>query len=315
MKKRAGAAVVIVFILLLFLGLRFFEISVFDFMILAINLIGGFEVSNCNTQVKKYNFLYTVIYFVLSTYLGLTICFGYELQIGYILLFLVANFGISLLTMFLFRVIQKEQLELEYETLKETQIKYKKFLKDKYLNTIKILLYPCLLFTSLYFLNNISRMSIDALKNQTADLGWFLITLIFSISMSTDTFAYLVGRTLKGPKLAPKISPNKTISGAIGGLVFGALATVALYLIFTLLPTFKSLFESINLNIIHILMIGIEGSIANQIGDLYESSAKRKLGIKDFGKIFPGHGGVMDRVDGLSFVSITILVLFIIAFI
>ena len=138
--------------------------------------------------------------------------------------------------------------------------------------------------------------------------------MIFSISMSTDTFAYLVGRTLKGPKLAPKISPNKTISGAIGGLVFGALATMALYLLFNLIPSFNALFESINLNIIHILMIGIEGSIANQIGDLYESSVKRKLGIKDFGKIMPGHGGILDRFDSLMFVA-PIVYIFIILYV
>ncbi|MBQ7307797.1 MAG: phosphatidate cytidylyltransferase [Clostridia bacterium] len=313
MKKRLGASVFIVFILLLFLVLRFFEISVFDFLLLEINLVGAFEVSNCNTKQKKYNFLYSIMYFVLSTYLGLSICFGYELKIGYILLFLMNNFILSIVLMFLLTVVQKEQLQMEYETVKDTGIEYKEFLKRVYLNTIKILVYPCLLFTSLYFLNNISRMSIVALQGQKADFGWFLITLIFSISMSTDTFAYLVGRTLKGPKLAPKISPNKTISGAIGGLVFGALASVALYLVFSLMPTFKALFSSINLTIVHILMIGIEGSIANQIGDLYESSVKRKLEIKDFGKIFPGHGGVMDRVDGLSFVSLMVLVLFMIA--
>ena len=130
---------------------------------------------------------------------------------------------------------------------------------------------------------------------------------------SPNTFAFFVGRLVKGPKLAPKISPNKTISGAVGGLIFGAIASMLIYLIFNSFSEYHTLFETLNLNIFHTLMIGINASIFNQIGDLYESHKKRQLGIKDFGNLFPGHGGIMDRVDGLSFVSLVLLIIYAIA--
>ena len=115
--------------------------------------------------------------------------------------------------------------------------------------------------------------------------------------------AYLVGRAIGKHKLCPKVSPNKTIEGAIGGLLGGAIGGVLVWLIFNPVVNFFS-------PVLLFILVGIFASVLNQAGDLFESYIKRRVGLKDMGKIMPGHGGVMDRVDGMSFASVLICVVF-----
>lgn len=131
------------------------------------------------------------------------------------------------------------------------------------------------------------------------------ILLLFLIATFTDTAAYLVGSFFKGPKLIPSVSPNKTISGAIGGLLGGVLAG-AVVLLFSVLGFFNvgMISDSYGANIAHYLIMGFVGSAFVQIGDLIASYIKRACNIKDFGSLLPGHGGIMDRVDGLIVLGI-----------
>lgn len=117
--------------------------------------------------------------------------------------------------------------------------------------------------------------------------GLAAIIFLFAAVWATDIFAYFVGRAVGGPKLAPAISPGKTRSGAVGGLVAAIAASWAAALIMGAPGVFMAVF------------LGALLSIAAQIGDLGESAFKRHFGVKDSGKVIPGHGGVMDRVDGL----------------
>lgn len=118
--------------------------------------------------------------------------------------------------------------------------------------------------------------------------GLLNVLILFGLVWSTDIFAYFVGRSIGGPKLAPSISPNKTWSGAIGG----AAAAVAAG---TMIAYHYGQAGSHLLPFIILLI-----SIIAQGGDLFESWVKRKFGVKDSGTIIPGHGGMMDRVDGLA---------------
>lgn len=118
-----------------------------------------------------------------------------------------------------------------------------------------------------------------------------IIWIMFIIAWSTDTCAYFVGYLFGKNKLCPNISPKKTIEGAIGGIVGSILASGA-YAYF-IMPT----------HIIDFLILGCFGSILGQIGDLAASMFKRYCGIKDYGKIMPGHGGVLDRFDSILFVA------------
>ena len=128
-----------------------------------------------------------------------------------------------------------------------------------------------------------------------------LLTLVFAIAVGGDTFALFVGTWIGGKKLCPRISPHKTVAGAIGGLVGSVLlAWLVGYLFATLLPT--QAFPPMWAN----LLVGFVGGIAAQMGDLFASMVKRFCGIKDFGSLFPGHGGMLDRMDSILFAAIIV---------
>ena len=147
--------------------------------------------------------------------------------------------------------------------------------------------YPALFIACMLVLNAMPHNSTLALL------------MAFVIPSCADTFAYLVGITFKGKKLCPTISPNKTISGAIGGLLGGAIGTVVLYL----LCKDSFVYGGAISPIILFILVGIVTALLTEVGDLAESVIKRKFGIKDMGKLLPGHGGILDRIDGVMFAA------------
>lgn len=128
-------------------------------------------------------------------------------------------------------------------------------------------------------------------------MGVETLAWVLAVVIATDTGAYAAGRSIGGPKLAAGISPSKTWSGLAGGVVCAALAGLATGLFLDLANIWK-------------LMI-LSGSLAivAQAGDLFESAFKRRFGVKDSSHIIPGHGGVLDRVDGLLTVSVAVALL------
>lgn len=120
--------------------------------------------------------------------------------------------------------------------------------------------------------------------------GAVLVLWTFVVTWATDIFAYLAGRTFGGPKLAPSVSPNKTWAGLAGGVV-GATILGGLLVRYTGMPDI-------------FLLAAPLFAVTAQAGDLFESGLKRTAGVKDSGGLLPGHGGVMDRLDGLVPVAI-----------
>lgn len=144
----------------------------------------------------------------------------------------------------------------------------------------------------------------------------YIACLILLVPIFSDTFAYFTGRTFKGPKLCPAISPKKTVSGAVGGVLGGTFGASVVYLLFDYFAVFGATIAAPVLtgnrvyNLLIYLAIGFVGSILSQFGDLFASRIKRSIGIKDFGKIFPGHGGGLDRLDSVMFMLVTLFVVF-----
>ena len=123
--------------------------------------------------------------------------------------------------------------------------------------------------------------------------GLTALMFLLAVVAATDTGAFFAGRTIGGPKLWPAVSPKKTWAGAIGGLVAAVVVGIAVAAA-TDIPVKSGLVAVI-----------VVLSISSQCGDLFESFVKRCFGAKDSGNIIPGHGGLMDRVDGLAFASVT----------
>jgi phosphatidate cytidylyltransferase len=125
------------------------------------------------------------------------------------------------------------------------------------------------------------------LRQAVPPVGWASILLLLTVVWATDIAAYFAGRTFGGPKLWPRVSPKKTWSGALGGLAAALIAGGAV----AALTGAGGFWLGV--------VLAAPLSIAAQAGDLFESAVKRRFGVKDSGTIIPGHGGVLDRVDGL----------------
>jgi phosphatidate cytidylyltransferase len=128
------------------------------------------------------------------------------------------------------------------------------------------------------------------LRGDADGRGWTL--MLIAVVWGADIGAFLVGSALKGPKLWPRFSPNKTWSGFVGGLLAGVVAAEAITL---WLP------QEAGPGPRAAALVGLAAAVAAMAGDLWESMLKRRFGVKDSGSLIPGHGGLLDRVDGLMF--------------
>ena len=173
--------------------------------------------------------------------------------------------------------------------------------------------YPTLLLMVLVLVNHVSDTvalqsgSFPMAMQAAAFNSNLLVLFVFIISPMADVVAYLFGRFLRKKfpaKMAPAISPNKTIIGGIGGLIGGVLGAVILYFVYN--GILQTGFVDMGIWLPVYAAIGFIGAAATEFGDLVESCIKRKMGIKDMGKIMPGHGGVLDRIDGTMFTSLAV---------
>jgi phosphatidate cytidylyltransferase len=126
--------------------------------------------------------------------------------------------------------------------------------------------------------------------------GGLLLGLPVILTWATDIGAYAVGRTVGGRKLIPSVSPGKTVSGAVGGVIASIVFTF-IYVAFVLRPGAQLAMTPAGM-----VLFGLVISVVGQVGDLFESLLKREAGVKDSSKLLPGHGGVLDRLDSLFFV-------------
>lgn len=162
--------------------------------------------------------------------------------------------------------------------------------------------------------------AVNHLQNSTP-----AIILLFLAVALTDCLAFFTGLMFKKwlpYRIAPKISPNKTIVGCVGGVIGGIAGAILTYFIYYGLSALSietvdevtklvSTFKVDGLMLVWFVLIGFIASVAGQAGDLFESYIKRKSGIKDMGKILPGHGGVLDRFDSMLFAGVVVLLGFI----
>lgn len=138
-------------------------------------------------------------------------------------------------------------------------------------------------------------LALTWLRTKPNPISWTI--LLFAVTWSADIAAFLVGNALKGPKLSPSLSPNKTWAGFVGALAAAMLAAMGM----AVAPG-----STVKLGLTAAALIGLAGGLATMGGDLWESMLKRRFGVKDSGDIIPGHGGLLDRVDGLMFAVLAV---------
>lgn len=176
--------------------------------------------------------------------------------------------------------------------------------------------YPTLMLCLLVLVNHMGETPLlvaEKLNNHSAILSGSTLAMvfIFTVSPVSDVLAFFTGMSLRTKfpkKLAPQISPNKTVIGFLGGIFGGALAGAGIYFIYHAIC--GDLMNMILIRLAVYIGVGLFASIASAFGDLVESAIKRQRGIKDMGNIMPGHGGVLDRIDGTLFATVVVYAAF-----
>lgn len=318
MKKRILTSVEIALVIVLAFVLRqTVSAYFFDAVILFVSVMAAYETARLFTKMGKYNYTYIAAAFpvvlMISNLVGLA--FDKSLSLSFTLVIDVALMIIAFGIIFLVGLSSRRKLFNEMKIRKmDRSVTTTKYAFNKAFNTAVAFIYPAFLLSLLSVLNHIDSLSTTF--PSVAKFGGYLslIALIFTILIPvfTDTFAYFTGSLFGGKKLMPSVSPNKTISGSIGGIVWCVVLSICTYLILNAITPISNAMAAAGLEIWHIAIISVLGSVICQAGDLFESFLKRKAGVKDSGKILAGHGGILDRFDSYIFLPAFLLIFFVI---
>lgn len=318
MKNRYLTSIGIVLILALAFVLKEFVSSYFfDALIVIVACIMSFETARIFTKMGKYNYSILAgifpLFLLASNLLGMH--YDSSLGLAYTLLIDVALILIFFAGAFLFGVLRPKKSRNEMKIRKiDKHVSLSKYSFDKAFNTGVTFIYPGFMFMLINILNHLDELTatfkgVDKFQGYVSLVALLLMVLI---PIFTDTFAYLCGGLIGGKKLMPKVSPKKTISGAIGGSVCCVLFCICTYLILNAITPIYTAFRIAGFELWHVALISLFGSILSQLGDLFESYLKRRAGVKDSGKLLPGHGGMLDRCDSYTFVAPYLVIAFVI---
>lgn len=315
MKKRVYSSVLIVLLLAILFVLKIFVSDYFfDAFFGVIACIASFEMSRLLSKTKRYNFQMLSVIFpaiILACHL---ICAHYAVAHGdiyWILWAILIDFALMFVVLmgtFLIQLIRKKKVLEEMTTRDVKNMSVAKFALKKCLNTLIIFVYPAFFFLFMVFVNHMGDLPLSKFADVSVDFSIFILMTAILIPMLSDTFAMLTGSLIGGKKLCPRISPGKTISGTVGGAVWTLLLMSAVWLIFANINGFDFMWSSFPIwAYLIIILIGVGIAVA---GDLFESILKRHSGVKDSGRLVPGHGGILDRIDSYIFIAPYIMLAF-----
>ncbi|MFA6859768.1 MAG: phosphatidate cytidylyltransferase [Clostridia bacterium] len=313
MKQRTLTSIGILAVLILMFVSRLATPFIFEVIIAVIMILCATETSKILSKMNKPNYLTVMGTYPSMAYFVLVYCVYKEQSILQCLVWqAVLLISLFVLT-FLISLFFKKQLKEEIKLRKEKS-KYTVFALKKAFNTCIGMIYPSLPLLSILFLSMIQNFGdgLPGVENFTGNnLSFFVLLIAFLIPIFADTFALLSGMLFKGPKIAPLISPKKTVAGFVGGTVCTVLLISVIFLILNATKSFSSAFSALNFSVFHIALLAFIGSIFCAVGDFFESFLKRKAKIKDSGNFLPGHGGFLDRYDSQIFCAPIVLVFFI----
>ena len=315
----SGAIILIVLVGCFFL--RELNNYVFDLLIGALMIFCAYEVENLLHKMDRPTWTTPVGLYPILCFLLIAICANSALNFYYFVLFCLAILVVMFVILFATPMIfSKWGNKLRVGDGFQGSLAYYSF--SKAMNTIFVCLWPTFLFSFAFIINHFGQMSISetaaAFQSRGVDFGLMGLVLLFVTSMCADTFAMLTGRLIKGPKISmEKLGPGKTWTGLIGGIIGAIIGSIVVFAIFNAFAPYNMLFNSsgIDVNIWTFFIGGIFCGIFNMAGDLFSSYFKRRAVVKDFSQLIPGHGGVMDRCNGLLVNAVFVFIFFVILFV
>ncbi len=307
MKQRLISSIFIVLYMVAAVAGRLISPYIFDVLVLLAGTAAIVEMTKAYAHSRRYVNEYIATSYIFMLYIGVMYAVFCKGSIGQVLLYFLILGAAYYLLQLLIALIFKENTK--NEMLKANcNMGYVKYSFRKAGYGMLIYLYPSVLMGLLFVINHFNNFFVSTLTStegiqSVAIIVDFIVISLFVATTFTDTFALLVGSRVKGPKLCPRISPNKTISGAIGGFLFGLIGVLGTYMLYTTNSDFNTLIDGLKIGWAPIIVYAVLAPIVAILGDMLASVVKRKMDIKDYGSVFPGHGGVMDRVDSLCMVG------------
>lgn len=304
MIKRILTGSLIFLLTALMIASRFISIYFFDLFVMLISFTATYEMLKIYIKkdetvlpIKNRSYIILSLIYCYIAYL----CYSAAKTILYALIYQIIAILFIFIIAFIIDIIYLSKLRKRNYEIENSKLLFSTF------TTLKIMLYPITLISTLYGFG-LSGMNIT--------FGVIMVVLVFVVTMFTDVFAYAIGLSFHKGVLASQISPKKSISGAIGGLLGGIIGALSVFLVceYVLKNNPFEVYGQVK-TIVFFALAGVMGSVCTQIGDLVASYVKRNAGIKDYGSIFPGHGGMMDRIDGLMFTSTFIFIMMSLIFI
>ena len=313
MKERFITGAMILFVVaLMFLTKIIMNVTwIFDVFIVLILIISAFETSRIFKKIGLFDHEWLVAVFPLLLYGLIILCIQLQLAFYWFIIYAIALLFVLAIVSFVISLATKNRTTSEIR-IRGMRYSFIRFSFNKAGNTLVSMIYPTVSMILLVVLNHIEEMSyaFSNVSGFEGNLSIILLAVAFIIPFIADTFAYLSGSLFGGKKLCPRISPIKTISGAIGGVVWTIIFLVVLFLIFSADTSLTSVFVGLGLQWWHWIILGFVGAIACIYGDLFESYLKRKAEIKDSSDILPGHGGLLDRIDSFAFSTPIVFIFF-----
>lgn len=305
--QRILSAVFILVGLLAFFALRIWvNVYAFDLLIGMLMIISAYEVDNLLHKMGRPTYFVGFGLYPLLSFLTVLICLTLGLNLmWYVLINLGVIVVLGILMAFLplicVKTVNKNRIT---DGFKYGVVKYS---VTKSLNTCFACIWPVFLFSFAFAINHFNSFELavnDTLLSYPSvsgvDVGILGLVLLFVTTMLADTFAMLTGRILKTAKInIQKLGPGKSWSGLAGGLIGGIVGAIIVYLVFQIPSNYSTLLQLVNVNLGHFVLFGLLCGVCNMTGDIFASYFKRRAVVKDFSNLIPGHGGVMDRINGL----------------
>lgn len=311
---------IILVVLVAFFALRLLSEYVFDVFLAALIIVSALEVENVLHKMNRPTHTVAVALYPILCFAGIIISANTGLNAGFALLILVLTMLVLGILLFAFPLIfVKYGNKAKERDGFEGSLLYYSF--SRTINTLFVCLWPTLFFSFAFILNHYNALSDSSYitafctAEMGVDFGLFALIFLFATTMTADTCAMLSGRFIGGPKISlSKLGPGKSWTGLAGGIIGACLMGMIIYFIFNAFHGYNVLFSSLNYNAGTFLLGGLFCGIFNMAGDIFSSFFKRRAVIKDFSQLIPGHGGIMDRCNGLLMNSVFVFVFFIILF-